>query len=126
MSGHRRGPESGSATVVGIAMLGLVLTVALACAGVGALFVAHRQAQAAADLGALAGATAIQRGQPACPEAARIALRNRAALTGCTVRGELVTVRVSVATMPLLGRVRHTEASARAGPATADGGVRPW
>jgi secretion/DNA translocation related TadE-like protein len=111
--------------VTGLAMIGLVLTVALTCAAVGGLFVAHRQAQGAADLGSLAGATAAQRGQPACAAAARIARRNGAVLTRCAVQGEVVTVRVVVASAPLLGRVRRTEASARAGPATAGVRVRP-
>lgn len=118
--------ESGSATVLGLSMIGLVLTFSLACAGIGGLFVAHRQAQGAADLGSLAGATAIQRGQSACVAAARIARRNEAVLTRCAVQGEVVTVCVTVATAPILGRVRHTEASARAGPVTDGERVHPW
>jgi secretion/DNA translocation related TadE-like protein len=124
--GRPAGAEAGSATVAGLTMLGLVVAFALTCAGVAGLFVAHRQAQSAADLGSLAGATAVQRGQPACAAAARIARRNGAVLTRCAVQGEVVTVRVAVASAPLLGRVRHTDASARAGPVTAGGEVRPW
>ena len=59
-SGHRpRRGERGSATVFGIATTGLLLTFSVACAGVAGIVVAHRRAQAAADLGSLAAATAI-------------------------------------------------------------------
>ena len=71
----------------GVAMTGLLLTFSLACAGVAGIVVAHRRAQAAADLGSLAGATAIQHGHAPCPAAADVALRNGGRLVGCTVAG---------------------------------------
>lgn len=110
-------------TVLGIAMTGLLLTFTLACAGVAGIVVAHRRAQAAADLGSLAGATAIQRGHAPCPAAAEVARRNGGRLVGCAVLGEVVTIRVEAATPRLLGAVHHTRASARAGPVWSAGVV---
>ena len=53
--------------MLGIALTGLLLTFSVACVGVAGIVVAHRRAQAAADLGSLAGATAIQHGHAPCP-----------------------------------------------------------
>ena len=122
---RRRRGERGSATVLGIATTGLLLTFSLACAGVAGIVVAHRRAQAAADLGALAAATAIQRGHAPCAAAAGLARRNGGRLVGCTVQGDVVTVRVEAATPSLLGAVRHTRASARAGPVWTGAGLVP-
>ncbi len=116
--------EQGSATVLGITVLGLLTVFALTCAGVAGIVVTHRKAQAAADLGSLAAATAIQAGRAPCAAAAVLARRNGGRLVGCAVRGEVVTVRVEAATPRLLGVVRHTSASARAGPVwSGDGPV---
>ena len=115
--------ERGSATVLGVATIGLLTVVALAGAGIAGIVVTHRRAQAAADLGSLAAASAIQRGRLPCAAAAEVTRRNGARLVECTVIGEVVTVRVEAATPPLLGVVRHTRASARAGPVWTGSGL---
>jgi secretion/DNA translocation related TadE-like protein len=116
----RRGArdERGAAVVVGIALTGLLLVVASVCAGSVAIVVAHRRAQAAADLAALAGAGALQRGADPCVAARAIAVRDRAVLTDCLVDG----VSVVVATVVVLPRALgggDVPARSRAGPVTA-------
>jgi secretion/DNA translocation related TadE-like protein len=113
---RRRASEAGSATVLGVQVIGMLAILTLVCVAVAAVVLAHRRAQAAADLGSLAGAAALQRGDPACAAASDVARRNYGVLRSCLVLGETVTVRVEVTTPPLLGQVRHTVAVARAGP----------
>ncbi len=117
--------ERGSAAVFGIAALGLLTAFAMTCAGIAGILVTHRRAQAAADLGSLAAATAIQRGRPPCAAASEVTRRNGGRLVGCSVRREVVTVLVESSTPPLLGLVRHTRASARAGPVLSGAGLVP-
>ena len=110
--------ESGAVVVVAVGLIGVLVVVALTCAGCAALVVTHRRAQVAADLGALAGAAALQQGGDPCSAAARIAGRHAASLAACVVEGQSVLVTASVAlAVPLTeGSV---SARARAGPATA-------
>lgn len=112
----RRGQRSarGAATVLGVAMAGLLLLLGLALAELTAVVAAHRRAQAAADLAALAGATD---GIGSCDAAGRVAQANGARLTSCTAQGTGVLVAVQVDTPPGLERVLVIEARARAGPA---------
>ncbi|MEN8708280.1 MAG: Rv3654c family TadE-like protein [Nocardioides marinisabuli] len=113
--GGRSAPdEAGAATVLGVALAGLLLLLGVALAELGAVVVAHRRAQAAADLAALAGATSRADG---CLAADRVALANGAALTACTPEGSAVLVTVRVDAPPGLDRVLVIEARARAGPA---------
>ena len=105
----------GAATVLGVAMAGLLLLLGVALAELTAVVAAHRRAQAAADLAALAGASAPA--EP-CAAAERVALANGARLAACTPEGSragvLVTVRVDGP--PGLDRVLVIEGHARAGP----------
>jgi secretion/DNA translocation related TadE-like protein len=115
----RRG-ERGAATILVIAMAGVLLLVGSALGVVQAMVVAHRRAQAAADLAALAGASASMRGEDPC-EAARVVARlNDAVLLACAsgpaAVGGTVTVRVRVPGPQFLGRHDNFDASARAGP----------
>ncbi len=80
---------------------------------------AHRTAQSAADLAALAGAAALQDGGDACGQAAAVATRNRAHLSGCEVDGWNVAVDVTARTSPLPGGVLELRARGRAGPAVS-------
>ncbi len=89
--------ERGAATVLVVAMAAVVLVVGCAVAGATGLVVAHRRAQAAADLAALAAAGALQRGGDPCGAAADLAGRNDARLVTCEVRGADLVVRVTVA-----------------------------
>lgn len=76
----------------------------------------HR-VDAAADLGALAGADALLGGEDACSRAADIAHANGSVLSNCAVRGDevLVTMRMEL-DLPF-GWLGHVESQARAGPA---------
>jgi secretion/DNA translocation related TadE-like protein len=113
--------ERGAATVLATAFLGLLLLVGTALGVVVAMVAAHRQAQAAADLAALAAAGALQRGHDACGAAAHVAAANGTSLQDCLVDGTAVTVSV-VATGPrFLGQTGDLDARARAGPGGAQG-----
>jgi secretion/DNA translocation related TadE-like protein len=105
--------DAGSATVLVVAMAGVLLFVMAGLAAVGGLVTAQRRAQAAADLAALGGAAAAE---GACDAAAKIASANAAVLDGCRVAGSDVTVVVSVAGPHLPGRRVRVSAEARAGP----------
>jgi len=109
--------ERGAATVPAVAVLGVLLLLGAALAVVAAMFIAHRTAQAAADLAALAGATEQQDGGDACGAAAEIASANGADLVGCSVEGWDVVVEVQVTGPRWLGQTGDLSASARAGPA---------
>ena len=111
--------ERGAATVLTVAMLGVLLLTGAALAVVGAIVVAHRQAEAAADLAALAGATAIadRTGADACTAASAVATANAASLRSCQVDGEEVLVQVAVSGPRWLGQDEDLRARARAGPA---------
>lgn len=109
--------DRGVGSVLGMAMMGLLVVCTLAVACEVAVVAAHRAAQAAADLAALAAAGALQEGRDPCASAADIAGDNRAALRDCRVDGWNVSVVVvSEAHLPI-GRV-ELPARSRAGPAT--------
>lgn len=107
-----------------VALTGLLLLLGSALGVVAALVVAHRSAQAAADLAAVAGATALQRGRDPCLIAGEVAAGNGASLTTCVVTGRDVLVDVTVAGPRWLGQDADLVGRARAGPVT-DGGVSP-
>lgn len=109
--------EGGSATLLVLAMAGVLLLVGAALGVVVAMVRAHRTAQSAADLAALAGAQALQRGGDPCGRAAEIATADGARLSGCSSRGSVVTVQVTVAGPHWLGQSADLSAEARAGPA---------
>lgn len=115
--------ESGLATVVGVALAGLLVTVAVAAAAVAALVDAHRRAESAADLAALAGGGALVGGSDPCAAAARIALRNDARLDSCQVQGSSVVVQVTVSGPALPGMRTRLTGRARAGPLSRSGWV---
>jgi len=117
----KRRAESGAGTVLGLSMAGVVLFVAMAVVGATAVVTAHRSAQSAADLAALAGATALQRGEDACGQARHVARANRATLRGCAVEGWTVTVTVTAPSAEILGRRMEQAARGRAGPALRTG-----
>lgn len=111
------GAERGAATVLAVAVLGLLLLVGSALAVVGAMVVAHRQAQTAADLSALAGARSLAKGGDACGAAAAVAAANGARLVDCSVEERDVRTTVSVDGPRWLGQSGDLDAEARAGPA---------
>lgn len=109
--------EQGSATLLTMALAGVLLFVGTGLAVVGGVVVAQRQAQAAADLASLAAATAVAGGRDPCVVAAGIATANGAALVSCRVSGREVEVGVTVVGPHPVGHRIDVPARARAGPA---------
>lgn len=108
--------DRGSALPLVVALGGLTMLVGLAAAFTVATAVAHRRAQAAADLAALAGASALQHGQDPCAAASDVGARNGADEVDCRVAGVdvLVTARLQGPRFSGLGWV--LVGRARAGP----------
>ncbi len=113
----RRRRERGASTLVVVSLAGLLLWLGAALGVVAAMVAAHRTAQAAADLAALAGAARLADGGDACAEAGAVATANGAALTSCAVDDRDVRVAVEVAGPRWLGQTGDLTAEARAGPA---------
>ncbi|MBE7325436.1 flp pilus-assembly TadE/G-like family protein [Nocardioides sp. Y6] len=88
--------ERGAGSVLTLALVAVLLTVTLAVAACGGLLSAHRQAQSAADLAALAGAVEAARGGDGCAAAARVAELNGARSVRCSVEGTEVRVVTGV------------------------------
>jgi len=107
--------ERGSASFYVVALLMVLVSVTSGLAGVGGLVVAHRRAQAAADLAALAGAAAAAR-DDGCASAAAIAVANGARLTSCRSAGGQVWLTVRVTSPGFGGFAAAPEARAHAGP----------
>lgn len=108
--------ESGSASLLVLTMTGVLFLTAVAVTVAVAMVAAHRVAQSAADLSALAGAAVQQRGGDACGTAAEVAAANHAELRRCTVAGEDVTVEVGVPAPSWHDLQATLRARARAGP----------
>jgi secretion/DNA translocation related TadE-like protein len=98
-------------------MAGVLLLVGAALGVVQAMVVAHRRAQSAADLAALAGASAVAHGREPCAAAGTVAGLNGGRLVGCEVSAGDVRVEVVVAGPRWLGQQGDLTAEARAGPA---------
>ncbi len=111
------GGDRGSASLLVVACLGLLLLLGSALGVAAAMVRAHRSAQAAADLAALAAASAVGRGGPPCATAAEVAAANGARLVSCRLDGRTALVRVAVAGPHWLGQDADLAAEARAGPA---------
>jgi secretion/DNA translocation related TadE-like protein len=108
--------ERGGATLFAVAVIGVLVLVGAGLGVVGAMVHAHRAAQSAADLAALAGAQARARGRDPCAAAAAVAGANHATLEGCAVEAADVRLRVTVAGPHWLGQRHDLSADARAGP----------
>ncbi|MBS43701.1 MAG: hypothetical protein CMH83_11190 [Nocardioides sp.] len=108
--------DRGAASLMTLALAGVLLWLGAALAVVAAVVVAHRANQAAADLAALAGAQAAGSGADACGAASSVALANGARLASCTVTGREVRVRVTTRAPQWWVPVDDLEAEARAGP----------
>jgi len=109
--------ERGAAVVIGAGAIAVLVFVAMICGGVVAIVLAHRQAQAAADLASLAGAAALQRGGDACGAASGMAGRQHAVVSACRVEGPALSVTAVVELPAALGG-GQVAARARAGPAS--------
>ncbi len=117
----RASGERGSATVLGVVFLGVLVSVAAMATVLGGVLVDRRRVEAAVDLGALAGAAAAQRGEAGCEVAADVVRRNGAHQEDCRSDGLVVRVRASRRTGSLLGRRFTVVSSASAGPGFALG-----
>lgn len=121
LRGGRR-DDSGAATVLVLAMAGVLMFVLVGLSAVSGLVTAQRRAQAAADLAALAGASAAARGVDGCVAAGRVSAANGATLEACSAVFRELRVQVAVAGPQWSGRETRVWAEARAGPSrTADG-----
>jgi secretion/DNA translocation related TadE-like protein len=107
--------ESGVAVVVGVGLVAVLVFVAAVSVGTVAIVLAHRRAQVAADLAALAAASARQQGADPCAAATLIAGRDDAEVTDCELDGPTVLVTTAVELLPALGGA-EVSARARAGP----------
>ncbi|MEQ6903570.1 Rv3654c family TadE-like protein [Nocardioides sp. YIM 152588] len=108
--------ERGAATVLVVALAGVLLLVGCALGVAATLVVDHRRAQAAADLAALAGAARLAEGGDACRVAGEVAAANGATLLGCRVEDRDVVAEVRVTGPRWLGQTGDLVARARAGP----------
>lgn len=115
----RRADEHGSATLLVVACAGVLLFVGCALAVVSAVFVAHRTAQAAADLAALAAAETLRTGGDACQVAEEVAVANGAVVASCVTEGLVAAVVTTVTGPHWLGWHGDPRGRARAGPASA-------
>lgn len=107
--------ERGSASLFAVSCLAVLLLLGAALGVVAAMVHAHRVAQSAADLAALAAAGAVGDGDP-CAAGADVAAANGARLVTCAVDGREVRVQVSVSGPRWLGQTGDLAAEARAGP----------
>ena len=110
--------ERGAGTVLVLGIVAVAVVLALALAAIGGAQRARGTAQAAADLGALAAATVLQRGGDPCAAAGDAVARNHGRLASCVPEGAgIVEVKVTVPVTfaPFLPGAQ-AEAHARAGP----------
>lgn len=113
-----RRSQRGAATILVVAMAGLLMFVMTGLAAGTGLVTAQRRAQAAADLAALAAASRLD---DACTAAREVAAANAAVLDSCRVDGRDVTVGVFVRGPRVPWRDVRVGAEARAGPGRAVG-----
>lgn len=91
--------ERGAASVLVLSLVGVVLALTVGALVLASAVVASQKARVAADLGSLAGASAIQDGASAaaaCATARQVVRANAAATQSCSSDGSVVDVRVSV------------------------------
>ncbi len=108
--------DRGAASLLVVACAAVLLLVGSALGVVAAIVTAHRAAQSAADLAALAGASAHQHGADGCARAGALAGANGARLLDCRLAGEDVVVTVEVDGPRWLGQQADLRGTARAGP----------
>ncbi|WP_076260228.1 Rv3654c family TadE-like protein [Intrasporangium flavum] len=110
--------DRGSASILVLAVTGVLLAAGVAALVLGSVAVAGQRARLAADLAAIAGATGERSAHGrACATAAAVARANGARLEVCSSDGEDVTVEVSVEVpvWPDAARARSRAGPARSG-----------
>jgi secretion/DNA translocation related TadE-like protein len=120
-SGIGRRSERGSASILMVGLMGVVMMLGTAAIVVAGYLAAHHRARGAADLAALSGAAAYQQGHDPCRQAQRTAHGNGAAVQQCAQVGDpidfVVTVRVAVPIrLRIPGLPRTATSEADAGP----------
>jgi secretion/DNA translocation related TadE-like protein len=116
--------ELGVAASTAVVVVAVLLVLSAAAVGGAAVLVGQRRASAAADLGALAGAVALQHGQAGCDAVRRLVRRHDdARLRACVVVGDVVRVTVVVDVGVIAGRTVSVAARARAGPRRTSGSL---
>lgn len=107
--------------MIGCAVMAALIAVTATLLHVGSVVVARHRAQAAADLSALAVASALDRGVvEACAVAEPIASRMRVRVARCDIDDWYAVVEVTAPLSALFGR-EEARAVARAGPAAGAG-----
>lgn len=105
-----RGSERGAASLLVVACISVLMLLTTVLGVGGAMVLAQRRAQAAADLVALAAAT------HGCPAATAVARDNGGRMSSCAVRGREAQVEVLVRGPDAFGWGHDFAAVARAGP----------
>ncbi|MDO5698126.1 MAG: hypothetical protein Q4G51_09145 [Dermatophilus congolensis] len=113
--------ERGSGTVIAVGVIGLIASLIVVVALVGAAVLAAHRARAAADLAAIGAARTVLLGGDqgrACREAVSLVKANNAAMDSCSVHGSDVTVAASVPLPRALDALGFDRAKgvAKAGP----------
>jgi secretion/DNA translocation related TadE-like protein len=110
--------ERGSATLWGVALMGLLIAVTTAFATAGTARVARHRVNNAADLSALAAARlALLDPQEACARAGALAAGNGIEMIRCEISGEVADVWTALSiSLPVVGTAT-VRGRARAGPA---------
>ena len=109
-------PERGAASVMVLSLVGVVLALTVGGLVLASVVVASQRARLAADLGSLAGASAIQDGASAagaCAAAQLVVHANAAVVRSCSSVDSVVDLRVMV---PAALWPDPAVAHARAGP----------
>jgi secretion/DNA translocation related TadE-like protein len=102
--------------VLGSVFVGALVVVTVLASAVGGVVADQRRVESAVDLGALAGASALQQGRDGCAAARSMVRRNGSRTASCAVSGPVVVVHASRHAQRLLGRRFDVSSSARAGP----------
>lgn len=110
------GDERGAGTMLTATAAGVLVLAGLVLALTLAVVVQGQQARAAADLGALAGASAHTTGQDACEAAAATVSANGAELVSCELAGDQVEFALTITVrLPLPSPLPPLQATAVAG-----------
>ncbi|MFD6884275.1 MULTISPECIES: Rv3654c family TadE-like protein [unclassified Rhodococcus (in: high G+C Gram-positive bacteria)] len=121
MSDRLPAGDRGSASVIGCAVMAALIAVTATLLHVGSVVVARHRAQGAADLAAVAVASALDRGVVAACEAAEpIALRMHVRVRRCDIENWYALLEVTAPVSSLFGG-DEARAVARAGPAAVTG-----
>lgn len=116
MSASRRRDDHGMVTAMTVVVAATLVVLSVAAVAGARVLVTQRRAAAAADLGALAGAIAVQRGQDGCGAVSRLVRRSGARVQQCGVEGDHVRVTVVQDAGTVAGRRVNVAARAHAGP----------